>query len=345
MSNPIFRSDSRLMLIAPHPDDESLACGVVLQRAARAGAAIRVAYATDGDDNPWPQRVLERKWSLNKADRERWGKLRRAEALAALRLLGVKASAACFLGLPDQKLTSLLIRDCRFVLKRLGSMISQWNPTHLIFPSHFDRHPDHSAVSVMVQLVLPDLISNGLTVSAWTYSVHGNSRAFSGLAEPMKASDPEQLMKLDAIRCHATQLRLSRKRFLGYASRAEFFISWRVANAAMLDDRFIRSITRRPTSLRLKLRIPIMSRTLLGPTLLLVGRDDYGELRSASWQLSPLLRELTVPLFSSVRPIFVKLKRRSLFFDQAGWVEVAAPSSEPESLSADRFEESAVAIR
>ena len=48
------------MLIAPHPDDEALACSVILQKAVRAGAAIRVVYVTDGDDNPWPQRALER---------------------------------------------------------------------------------------------------------------------------------------------------------------------------------------------------------------------------------------------------------------------------------------------
>ena len=224
-------------------------------------------------------------------------------------------------------------------------MISQWDPTHLIFPSHFDRHPDHSAVAVMIQLILHDLLSNGITTSAWTYSVHGNSRVFSSQAESMTASDPEQLTKLHAIRCHATQLRLSRKRFLGYADRPELFISWRAGKTAMLDDRFIRSITRRPTSLGLKLRIPIVSRTLLAPTLLFVGRDDSGELRSARLQVSPRLGELTVPLFSSVQPIFVKLKRRSLFFDRAGWVEIPADHSEPQLLDTDWTGEAAVASR
>ncbi|PYI83224.1 MAG: hypothetical protein DMF09_12355, partial [Verrucomicrobia bacterium] len=66
---PAFSSSSRLILFAPHPDDESLACSILLQRAVRAGAAIRVVYATDGDDNPWPQRVLERKWRLDATDR------------------------------------------------------------------------------------------------------------------------------------------------------------------------------------------------------------------------------------------------------------------------------------
>ena len=102
MAIPEFASGSRLMLIAPHPDDEALACSIILQRAIQAGIAIRVIYATDGDDNPWPQRVLERKWRLNAADRKRWGNVRRSEALAALRMLGVHARDAHFLALRNK---------------------------------------------------------------------------------------------------------------------------------------------------------------------------------------------------------------------------------------------------
>src|SRR5258705_12616807 len=104
MMVPAFDSHSRLMTFAPHPDDEALACSIILQHAVRAGAAIRVVYATDGENNPWPQRALERKWRLNGTDRRRWGKLRRAEALGALQVLGVHPSDARFLALPDQRL-------------------------------------------------------------------------------------------------------------------------------------------------------------------------------------------------------------------------------------------------
>src|SRR5947209_16272538 len=117
---PALNSASRLMLLAPHPDDEALACSIILQQAVRAGATIRVVYATDGDDNPWPQRVLERKWRLNATDRRRWGRLRRTEALAALRVLGVNGFAARFLGLPDQKLTAMLMCNCQSALEHLS---------------------------------------------------------------------------------------------------------------------------------------------------------------------------------------------------------------------------------
>src|SRR5260370_16250831 len=138
------------MLIAAHPDDESLACSIVLQHAVCAGAAVRVIYATDGENNPWPQRVLERTWRLNGTDRERWGKLRRAEALAALDFLGVGASRASFLAVADQKLTELFISGCRVTLKRLAAIVSDLAPTALLPPSIPHTHPHPTAPPVML---------------------------------------------------------------------------------------------------------------------------------------------------------------------------------------------------
>ena len=142
------------MLIAAHPDDESLACSIVLQQAVGAGAAVRVIYATDGENNPWPQRAMERKWHLDEADRERWEKLRRAEALTALDILGVGGSSASFLGLADQKLTELLMSGYLDTLKRLAAIVADWAPTDLLVPSISDTHPDHNALAVMFRLVL-----------------------------------------------------------------------------------------------------------------------------------------------------------------------------------------------
>src|SRR5207244_1013423 len=182
----MFTCSSRLMLIAAHPDDESLACSIVPQRALCAGAAIRVIYATDGENNPWPQRVLERKWRLNGTDRERWGKLRRAEALAALEVLGVRATSASFLALPDQELTELVLSDHRDALKRLAAIVADWAPTDLLVPSISDTHPDHSALAVMLRLVWSEYLSAKGAMSAWRYVVHGRSSGLFDGAETVR---------------------------------------------------------------------------------------------------------------------------------------------------------------
>ena len=212
---------SRVMLIAPHPDDESLACSIALQQAVRAGASIRVVYATNGDDNPWPQRVLERKWRLNTADRKRWGKLRRTEALAALKILGISPDEARFLGWRDQGLTDLLMRDCRSTLQHFAAIITGWSPTHLLVPSIADTHPDHNALGVLLYFVLTDVLPADFETSAWSYVVHGKSAAFFNHAQKLPQSKIEAARKKLAICCHKTQIKLSRRRFLAYANRPE----------------------------------------------------------------------------------------------------------------------------
>jgi LmbE family N-acetylglucosaminyl deacetylase len=348
---PAFTARSRLMVIAPHPDDESLACSVLLQQAVRAGAAIRVIYATDGDDNPWPQRVLERKWRLHATDRKRWGRLRRTEALAALRALGVNASAACFLGLPDQKLTALLMCDCRSTLDRFAEIIADWAPTDLLVPSISDTHPDHSALAVMIRLVLSEFFCDSATagrMSAWSFAVHGRSPAFFDRAQTVQQSEVETATKLQAIRCHKTQLKLSRKRFLGYAARPERFVKLRGCDKT-IPDGSIASASRLLHSLCVEVRLSPKAMRTSEPTLFVLGRDKAGEVRCATMRVparssrvelldsvtshriamaryrgNAFSGELAVPvsIFSSGHAIFVKLERRSWFFDEAGWLEV-----------------------
>ena len=191
------------MLIAPHPDDEALACSVILQQAVRAGAAIRIVYVTDGDDNPWPQRALERRWSLSPSDRKRWGKLRRAEALAALRVLDIRPADVQFLALPDQGLTDLLLRDCDRALTRITRVIDDWSPTDILAPSLFDIHPDHNAVAVMMRLIFADFLPR---ISQWNYLVHGDSPAFFDRAAELSSSELETAKKREAIRCHHSEV-------------------------------------------------------------------------------------------------------------------------------------------
>src|SRR5437016_2322622 len=102
MTIPLAVSD-RLLLFAPHPDDESLAAAGLLQRAASLGAHARLVFATNGDNNIWAQRYIERRWRIDQADRFRWGALRQQEAGAAIKAMQLgKQVSVRFLNLPDQ---------------------------------------------------------------------------------------------------------------------------------------------------------------------------------------------------------------------------------------------------
>jgi LmbE family N-acetylglucosaminyl deacetylase len=342
------------MLIAPHPDDEALACSVILQRAVRAGAAIRVLYATDGDDNPWPQRVLERKWRLNAADRRRWGKLRRAEALGALGVLGVRAGDTGFLGLPDQRLTHLLVNCCQSSLERLATSIRDWSPTHLLVPSVHDTHPDHNALAVMLRLVLEKLYPDESSMSVWAYAVHGRSPTFFNRADKLDYSEAESALKEEAIRCHKTQLKLSRRRFLAYAARPESFLKLNSGDSTIVDGP-IRWVSRERDTLRLNFVLTAKPMRLTSARLFVLGRDMKGtvhclraavpvhssavemfdcltseRLQLAQYRGDAFAGEFAIPVenFSPAHALFVKLERRLWFFDEAGWMETPSATAD-----------------
>src|SRR3954447_14314668 len=133
----------RTLVIAPHPDDESIAAGGLLQRAIAGGGDVHVIVVTDGDNNPWPLRYLKKKVRVTDADRAEWGALRREESRRALATIGVPSTAATFLGFPDRLLTRMARRGDARVRDSIAAAIEAFSPSLLVIPSAFDLHPDH----------------------------------------------------------------------------------------------------------------------------------------------------------------------------------------------------------
>lgn len=234
------------MVLAPHPDDETLATGGLLQQAVAVGAAVRVVFVTDGDNNPWPQRAIEHRWRITAADRVRWGACRRGEALAALACLGVSADCVVFLGYPDQGLPALVRAGGEELPATLAAEITAWRPTLLVTPSAFDRHPDHSALAALLGFALARLGPDQPRFTHISYLVHARSDSYHWLHLCLRPE--EQARKREAILCHATQLVLSKRRFLAFAAEVEKFI----APAELIDCDEVRgaefSVSRPPLS-------------------------------------------------------------------------------------------------
>ena len=222
----------RVLIFAPHPDDETIATGELIQLALGVGAAVRVVFATDGDNNPWPQRWLDRRWHIGAQERARWGQRRRREALAALEALGMAADDARFLGWPDQGLTECLMRDDA-ATTCLVEEIAAFVPSHVAMPELCDRHPDHSALRVMLDLALLRAQSAATRLG---YTVHGHANPHAD-AVTVDADRVRQQHKQQAMLAHASQVALSRRRLLGLAGRAECFAAAGVAGAAPGIDR------------------------------------------------------------------------------------------------------------
>jgi len=209
-------AQDRVLVIAPHPDDESIATGGLLQSVRAAGAALRLLVLTDGDNNPWPQRWIEKRWRIDTQARARWGARRRAEAHAALRVLGIDAADVRFFGLPDLGLTDLLMCADGALTTSLREQLDEFAPTLLVFPALADRHPDHNAAHVLLRCALA---GSAVAPRLLTFAVHGASPA---PGQVTVALDKQRCaVKQAAILAHATQMQFSRRRFLAFAGEQE----------------------------------------------------------------------------------------------------------------------------
>ena len=214
----------RILYFAPHPDDETLAGGGLIQKAAALGAQIGLVFLTNGDRNPWPQRVMERKIFLDARTRRQWGMRRQSEVLASLDALGAAGAADVhFIGWPDQGVTNLLMTADEVALNEIVNFIRTWKPTQIFTPAAEDTHPDHSAFFVLLHLALDRLHGLGFeTRPTLSYLVHYPKARLHRDLRSLHLTPEEKATKAEAIQMHETQM-LSRKRFLAHARDTEDF--------------------------------------------------------------------------------------------------------------------------
>ncbi len=336
----------RILYFAPHPDDESLGGGGLIQHAVRAGAAVRTVFITNGDRNPWPQRIKERRWTIGAGEQQRWGSRRQAEAVRALALLGVSVEAITFYGWPDQGVAPLLLRADEAALGKVHKEIDDFRPTLIVLPSQEDIHPDHSAFYVMARLAMARLAQEGFRCPQITYVIHAPHYPVNGQKVAVALNGRELNLKRDAIQLHKTQM-LSRKRFLSHATPVEKFLlppppqmesATHPIRFAKFEGGALKLMVELP-KLRLigdpKIHIAIESLTEghVRWTVPLPHRSARARLHcaitGAAGRLSTVrmkgrVAEIAIPVWG-VQPVgcaYVKLDCRPIFYDVAGWHEV-----------------------
>ena len=206
----------RVLIVAPHPDDEVIGTGGLVQRAIAAGGAVHVAILTGGGNNPWPQRAIYRKWRVTTADQREWIGRRIHESTRGLSRLGAPAGCVSFLDFPDQGLSRLARANDDRVTRAIASAVAGFRPTLVIAPSRFDLHGDHRAASWFTH----EAVAKRVPIA--TYVVHGRAPAPRTLFV-IRLEAHEQAAKRGAIESHASQLLLSRQRFLSHARATETY--------------------------------------------------------------------------------------------------------------------------
>ena len=196
-----LKPTDRLLVLAPHPDDEVLGCGGVIQEAVSQGLPVRVVFLTYGDNNELSFiRYRKRPVLMPKAVRA-MGELRHEEALKAADLLGLSRSQLTFLGYPDwgtfpiwclhwgsrPAYRSMLTHvravpypdafrpgapyKAEAVLADLESLLREFKPTKVFVSHPADSHPDHRACYLYTRVALWDL-QQELRPKLYPYLVH-----------------------------------------------------------------------------------------------------------------------------------------------------------------------------
>lgn len=184
---------ARAVIVAPHPDDEVLGCGGLLQLLRAQGSEILLVAVTDGGGSHgastlWPPERLER--------------VRPQETAQALAALGVPALPTIRAGFPDGG-----VADCVTQLRVLLECTLQ--PGDVVFTTwRKDGHPDHEATGTAAAAAAKTSGATLIELPVWTWhwATPGDSRVPWERAVRLPLPAHILQRKRSAVACYASQL-------------------------------------------------------------------------------------------------------------------------------------------
>lgn len=191
----VLVGDGALMVIAPHPDDETIACSALLLDAARRKRPVVIVAVTDGEGSHRESTAVPPR---------RLAEIRVGEQRAAVETLGCGHAEWLRLGLPDGasrwhpgRLAAVdpLVERCR-----------QLGVTAIAAPHPDDPHPDHHAAAELaldLQARLPQL--RILFYEVWACRLDREAPFRQDDLTPFRVSTDREA-KRQALACHASQL-------------------------------------------------------------------------------------------------------------------------------------------
>ena len=209
----------RVLIVAPHIDDEAIGAGGYALDSIANGAEVYVVFLTAGDCNRFSARLMHKTLEPTASNYLSVGEARIAEASAAMRLLGIPPERFYVLGYPDRGLRTMVDHPNAVVRaegtrKRavpyenaltpgapysFGSLMSDMRqvleltrPTIVIAPVAFDLHADHAAAAEIVDDAIEELQIHPLR---YGYLVHSGRIARNLVSAPRRPLMPPLRMR------------------------------------------------------------------------------------------------------------------------------------------------------
>jgi len=197
----VLSDNDRILILAPHPDDEVLGCGGIIQKALEEKLPMSIVFFTYGDNNQWSFMVYRKRPVVLPKAVQKMGLIRHDEAIAATKVLGVNSNQLIFLGYPDFRTLniwyshwgdspparSMLTRVNKVpysnalrpgamykgeeILKDLETIILKFKPTKIFVSHPVDHNPDHRALYLFTRVALWDL-KEKITAELYPYIIH-----------------------------------------------------------------------------------------------------------------------------------------------------------------------------
>lgn len=135
----------KALVIAPHPDDETIGCGGVLALIAREGLQVDILFVTDGGASHPNHATLTPTALIGR---------RKEEARAALATLGLNWGRVTFLNGPDGELARLDENRRQALRDKMAAHVIATRPDVILLPMRSDGSSEHEASFVLVKSAL-----------------------------------------------------------------------------------------------------------------------------------------------------------------------------------------------
>ncbi|MGH1569996.1 PIG-L deacetylase family protein [Methylobacterium sp. P31] len=136
-----------LVVVAPHPDDESLGCGGLIAAARAAGRRVHLVVISDGCGSHTHSRLYPP---------EKLRTLRESETVRALAVLGLTAADVTFLRLPDAHVPSEG-PVAEAAAGAVAQAVVACGASAVFVTWRHDPHCDHKAAAAIVGLARPQM--------------------------------------------------------------------------------------------------------------------------------------------------------------------------------------------
>lgn len=194
----------RVLVIAPHPDDEVIGCGGTVRLHRQLGHTVSILYLTDGERG------------IKNMNPIKCAELRRVEAVRS----------AGHLDVPEQNLYHLHLRDGDLINQSgtnydFRDILQKADPDIIYLPSFIETHRDHYAANI--------LLKNNLVKSAticayevWTPLIPNRLVNISNVVEAKKNALMEHASQLKELDYLDAAMSLNRYRAAMYRKSSQF---------------------------------------------------------------------------------------------------------------------------